>query len=80
MELCLNHKEISEMRTDELELVSGGRKWGTGRREIFSARNIAAGLRLAGAIGLVYSSYQFGHAIGSFGYSSYNYVRYGSKK
>ena len=81
MELCLNSKEIAELKVDELELVNGGRRrFGTGRGGIFSARNIAGGLRFAGGLGLLYSSYNVGYSIGSFGYSTYSNFRYGRKK
>ncbi len=76
MELCINEDQVRELSKNEINLVSGGLNFGTGATGIFSAGNVAAGIRLAGGIGLVYSSYRIGWDIGGYLYSSYNRYKY----
>lgn len=66
---------MRNLSCNEVNVVCGGFKSSgiTGAGGMFSSTNIAAGSRLAGGIGLVYASWQFGQAVGGGINSAYGY-------
>lgn len=77
MESCVYKNQIREINDSELNLVSGGSSLGVGG--LFGVKSVAAALRVAGGVGLLYQSASIGWDIGSWGYNTYTNYRYNSR-
>jgi len=79
MDTCMDGSPIRELQDEEIERVAAGLTLGTGPTGIFSAGNVAAGLRLVGGIGLLATSAKFGWDLGTYGYKSYTSYKYSTR-
>jgi hypothetical protein len=80
MQNTISGNQIRELELRETELVGGGAiELGTGAKGLFSARNVAGALRLAGGLGLLYQAGKLGWDLGSWGYNSYTRYKYSSR-
>ena len=60
---------MQELTSTEVLAVSGGNR-------LWSGRELAAAGRFAGAVGLVYSSFNAGYTVGSGIYTFYTHLKY----